>query len=232
MADYIEYVQLGVGSEPLPIRDPNAARAGYGFGEKAVNITELVYTRPTTDAELSDTLEAVYATMDSNGCIFVQWKGYPTDPTSSSHSWFGILSKSSANNGNIVAWSAFNFCTRIIKVKNSTWQDMEYIDPPMKFNTPYRTTERFKNKPVYTMLLDFGTSANQKSIGINLKIDTYMIIRYAATLDGEPLPYHYTDTSQDSWVRVYLGSTAYNAMLHTPYTGLSNAHVQIWYCEK
>lgn len=115
---------------------------------------------------------------------------------------------------------------------SGTWDEWGWVNPPMEFNTPYRTTERFLGKPVYTMLLDFGESANQKAIGINLRKDSYMIIRSAATFDGEPLPYHYIDNSTDSWVRIYSGSTSYNAMLHTPYTGLGNAHLQIWYCEK
>ena len=112
------------------------------------------------------------------------------------------------------------------------WSGVEWENPPLAIGQGYCTTERYAGKPVYTMLLDFGTAADQKAIGIDLNIDAYQIIRYAGVLNGTPLPYHYTDTSQDAWMRVYAGSTVYNAALHIPAAdaGLGGTYLQIWYC--
>lgn len=55
-----------------------------------------------------------------------------------------------------------------VRVKqNGTWSDWEWVNPPMVVNTVYRTTERYKNKPVYAKLVDFGTLPNNdlKNVG-------------------------------------------------------------------
>lgn len=118
---------------------------------------------------------------------------------------------------------------------NGTWSEWECDNPPMVAGVEYRTTERYNGKPVYTMLLDFGTSADQKVLGINLNKDTYQIIRYAGTMNGTPLPYDWTDNTYGIWFRIYTGSTTYNAMLHlrsTTHANQPNTYLQIWYCEK
>lgn len=43
------------------------------------------------------------------------------------------------------------------------WQEWEYVNPPMKLGTEYRTTERWQGKAVYTMLVDIGLLPNASS---------------------------------------------------------------------
>ena len=49
--------------------------------------------------------------------------------------------------------------------KIGTW---EYVNPPMQLGVEYRTTERYRGKPVYQKLIDFGALPNktQKSVSI------------------------------------------------------------------
>lgn len=45
---------------------------------------------------------------------------------------------------------------RTKKSANNDWSPWEYINPPMKLNTEYRTTERYLGKPVYVKTVDCG----------------------------------------------------------------------------
>lgn len=48
------------------------------------------------------------------------------------------------------------------------WGPIEWGNPPMLIGEEYRTTERYQGKPVYTMLVDFGSFPNstQKDVAI------------------------------------------------------------------
>ena len=50
----------------------------------------------------------------------------------------------------------------------ATWSEWEYVNPPMQLGVEYRTTERYRGKPVYQKLIDFGALPNktQKSVSI------------------------------------------------------------------
>ena len=50
--------------------------------------------------------------------------------------------------------------TRIKIETESAWRDWEWVNPPMVVGTEYRTTERYKGKPVYCKLVDFGKLPN------------------------------------------------------------------------
>ena len=56
-----------------------------------------------------------------------------------------------------------------MRTKNiAGWTPWEYLNPPMKLGVEYRTTERYRGKPVYQKLIDFGALPNktQKSVSI------------------------------------------------------------------
>ena len=50
----------------------------------------------------------------------------------------------------------------------TSWSDWEWVNPPMQLGVEYRTTERYRGKPVYQKLIDFGALPNntQKSVSI------------------------------------------------------------------
>lgn len=137
-----------------------AAPSGYGYGGTAISLKN---SRVETDAELETLLQSVYGAMSATTTKLVYWSGYPS---ATSHGWFGILSKSSDNNGGIKAWSANLAGSLIFKVKFSgTWQPLEWQNPPMALGEEYRTTERYNGKAVYAKYLDLGTlpSSGNKS---------------------------------------------------------------------
>ena len=49
---------------------------------------------------------------------------------------------------------------------DGSWGEWEYINPPMELGVEYRTTERYKGKPVYTKAVDCGYMTNGKTIEI------------------------------------------------------------------
>lgn len=106
-------------------------------------------SRIENDEGLHAKLETIYGDMADSSTKMIYWFGFPSETT---HGWFGILSKSSANNGSIVAWSANLQGSAIFKTKFSgSWQPLEWKNPPMVANTEYRTTERINGKAVYKM---------------------------------------------------------------------------------
>ena len=111
-------------------------------------------SRVETDAELETLLQTVYSAMSGATAKLVYWTGYPS---ATSHGWFGILSKSSDNNGSIKAWSANLTGSLIFKVKFSgAWKPLEWQNPPMDVDVEYRTTERYQGKPVYVKCISVG----------------------------------------------------------------------------
>ena len=91
-----------------------AAPSGYGYGGSAINLGTIA-----DEEGLTNTLEELYSETASVETKLVYWQGYPS---SSNNGWFGILARSSSNNGDIIASSAYGDGTIIHKVKrNGTW---------------------------------------------------------------------------------------------------------------
>ena len=53
-----------------------------------------------------------------------------------------------------------SWIARIYNDKTAAWGEWEWVNPPMVVGTEYRTTERYKGKPVYCKLVDFGKLPN------------------------------------------------------------------------
>ncbi len=101
------------------------APSGYGYGGNAINLP--ADGRVDSEAELETAMQSVYSKMAATETKFVFWNGYPAGGTSQ-HGWFGILAKSSDNNGGFFGWSACDSGTTIRKVKYSgSWQPLETI---------------------------------------------------------------------------------------------------------
>lgn len=49
---------------------------------------------------------------------------------------------------------------------NGAWKEWEWVDPPLRIGTEYRTTERYNNKPVYYKLWQYGNLPNTTSLDI------------------------------------------------------------------
>ncbi|MBR4077574.1 MAG: hypothetical protein IKK17_03105, partial [Oscillospiraceae bacterium] len=99
---------------------------------------------------LETALEEMFSAMESVSTKLITY----TDSTG--WRWFGILSKSSANNGAFVAHSAVYSGTKIIKTKyRGTWLPLEWENPPMLPGVEYRTIERWDDKPVYRKAVQY-----------------------------------------------------------------------------
>ena len=78
--------------------------------------------------------------------------------------------------------------------QNSEWKPWEYVNPPTTIGVEYRTTERYKGKPVYIKAVDTGTLPNAtfKSVAASFP-NANAIVDYGgeAYQDGDhfiPLP--------------------------------------------
>lgn len=101
------------------------APGGYGYGGYAIALP--ADGRTDSEAELETALVEIYGTMKDTETKLVYWNGYPAAGTST-HGWFGILVRSSINNGGFFGWSAYDSGTTIRKVKYSgTWQPLEIM---------------------------------------------------------------------------------------------------------
>ena len=92
---------------------------------------------------------------------------------------------------------------------NGVWQPWEWINPPMKPDVEYRTTERFNGKPVYTKVITYINSEIGSSNGVtDVEIphnisDFNSIVRCNATCSGTfTLPYMYGANSNTSVYQV------------------------------
>ena len=125
-----------------------AAPSGYGYGGLAIQLGVIA-----NETALETALSSVYDKMEPVETKLVTY----VDRTA--WRWFGILSKSSENNGSLIAHSAYGGGTNIVKTKNSgSWLPAEWDNPPMAAGAEYRTTERWNGKPVYKKLIEYTNS--------------------------------------------------------------------------
>lgn len=75
---------------------------------------------------------------------------------------------------------------------SGTWQPWECINPPMTVVTEYRTTERYKGKPVYAQRIDFGAMPNTSSKMVfftsSSNIDRVLSVTGSSSI-GDTIPY-------------------------------------------
>lgn len=175
MADYIEYIQLGVGSEAIPIRDPNAAPKGYGLGGMCASIDSVL-------------------NISANG-----WYLTNVD-TPSENAWYLCIARCTNDGGDIIvdAWRYGGTYHAIRTKSNGTWNDWEWDTHPMTTGNEYRTTERWRGKAVYAKVIALGSLPNAATTSVSHGVSATNILRYVATLsDGKALPYCYSNTRVD-----------------------------------
>ena len=84
---------------------------------------------------------------------------------------------------------------------DGAWQPWEWVNPPMKIGVEYRTTERFKDKPVYRKIVAYNLSATTNTDfsvphGIS-NFDT--LVRQTASV-GAGIPLPYTHNGNTTWL--------------------------------
>ena len=167
------------------------ALAGYGYGGTPVMLSSALLR---SDDELNTAIEAIYSTMSNRETKLICFIGYPDN---SDYSWFGILSRSTANYGSMFAHSSYNYGKMISKAKmNGEWRPLEWEQPPMVAGTEYRTTERYMSKPVYVKLVDFGNLPNStyKQVAFG-DSSCHAISCVGVSSGGDVLPWNNNDST-------------------------------------
>lgn len=114
--------------------------------------------------------------------------------------------------------------------KSGVWSEWEWRNPPMAVGVEYRTTKRFKGKPVYTILMELGQLPSNSTKAVDLPCE-YGDVGDVVSMDGcvyneatlETFPLSgYTDMSiyvQDCTVHInHNGSSNYNCRAILEYT--------------
>ena len=203
------------------------APSGYGYGGLSVRISGSVIFR--SESELEDAIESVFSTLANGETKLIRFVGYPDN---GDYSWFGILSKSSANYGSLFAHSAYNRGQMISKAKiGGVWEPLEWYNPPMVLGVEYRTTERWNGNPVYTMLINCGTMPTAgATIRTELPSSIYghidrMLRASGSDSDGNTIPY--------SWQGEYITEVSANRSAIYIYAkddySSNTAYVRVWY---
>ena len=71
------------------------------------------------------------------------------------------------------------------------WDSWEYVNPPMEYGVEYRTTERYKGYPVYTVTLNLGYTRDSgyyrvSAPGVEIEYPNFTVIDISTVcLDGE-----------------------------------------------
>lgn len=103
----------------------------------------------------------------------------------------------------------------------------EWINPPSVLNTEYRTTERWNDKPVYTMLMDCGEAADKKTITMPSGVSG--IIRFAGKIGGSVVPQANNNDWNNEWsAQIAVSTVSSTIRCGSSLTGFQT-YLQIWY---
>jgi hypothetical protein len=106
----------------------------------------------------------------------------------------------------------------------------EWLNPPMKEGVAYRTTERFDGRPVFTAVVNCGTTANGKTVSLaDYSIATPLRLTGVMSSIGRTIPYGTQGNESD--VHCYIGDNAIKFVCGETYSGKA-ALVQIWYTKR
>lgn len=173
------------GNVPLTAKNIGAASEGYGLGE---------YAR--------------VAGTDLNSNIFGGWYVFLSSAINTPFESGKLLVIPYSSNSNYTTQIAFSTdAYRSIAVRscsNGTWGPWEWINPPMLLGLEYRTTERYKGKPVYSKYLSLGSWADKKTVEHGIE-NIQNVVRYQAFSGGAIVPNIYNHDLSDNWCR-YIGS--------------------------
>lgn len=77
-------------------------------------------------------------------------------------------------------------------LNNNAWIPEEWVNPPMLSGVEYRTTERWKGKPVYKQLINAGALPAATSLGVSIPtsgtIENILSARGATTISNRVIP--------------------------------------------
>ena len=101
----------------------------------------------------------------------------------SDNKYIGTLWKYTPNYGVLEASNYMGYSARKC-FKGGNWLPWEWINPPMEVGVEYRTTERYKDKPVYVKLVNFGTLPNTSATSVSIGKSLTMVSTEGMTYNG------------------------------------------------
>lgn len=104
-----------------------------------------------------------------------------------------------------------------IPVGESLITMMEFLNPPMEMGVEYRTTKRYKGKPVYTQLMNWGAAPAKgeiKTVAVPQNSSNQRLIHAELTYYGITFP-RYDDTG-NLVMYIYTGQGAGYWYIHSP----------------
>jgi hypothetical protein len=125
-----------------------------------------------------------------------------------------------------------------IDSNQDTFEEWEWVNPPMIPNTEYKTTERWNKKPVYTALIDCGTcpSASIKTVAHGKSVGRILKVHASLSASGITAPYFNADNYSSANNYLDVTATATNVLVKSTTTGWASSGytvtAQIWYVNR
>ena len=165
----------------------NKAPAGYGLGGAAKYLT--------ADDDLNNIWQAGWYCWDAppvNCPVFgIEGYGYVT------YSMMLVLNKGGNYvSGQVIYAPSGEVLQRMYNGSLGGWQPWEWVNPPMDLGVEYRTTERYRGKPVYVKLVDCGTIPEQgtyKALVFSSDVNSIISVTAYSPMRGNTLPYYDTN---------------------------------------
>lgn len=209
-------VKIGNVRTPIDYLKQYFAPAGYGLGAAAVLLTS------------KDDVNTIKA----NGWYYWNADNKPANvPTSPSTGYLQAMRVWTTAGGTCIqelvdiSGSTYQGCKMQRTIYGTTVFEWEWVNPPMMASYEFRTTERFRGLPVYTMLVECGTTV----AGTTQKANPFegLPIRYTACAGGVVSPYRPNDGDTYRF-EVFVDGTNITLTVGSSEAG-KPAYVQVWY---
>lgn len=165
-------VKIGNVFPPAEYLLKHCAPAGYGLGADGRSISD-------------------FDLIDFNG-FFISagntLNGPPSGNGTYNYGW-GFASVRYENFVEVTYYPSLSVDMRCRRRKtNGVWGEWEYENPPMKEAVEYRTTEHYKEKPVYVCLVNAGAYPETDLKNFKTSIEATEIVRFSAASGYYSLP--------------------------------------------
>lgn len=208
---------------PLPVTSGGTGAATAAGARNAIGAAPAALTGSKlwvdTAEALEEQLKAVYQDMEEMSSRFVV--GVINGKVYDIRLW-----RANASYGTVEISSYDGYSHRKRIISEGIWQPWEYLCPPMDLGTEYRTTERWRQKPVYTKLVDFGTLPNAGTKNLPHGIAATRILRAEGQAsDGQVIP---SGSAGFSMIALRAGLTQIEICTDHDCSA-KTAAVQLWY---
>ena len=192
---------------------------------------KLTYSDPETGGDRQVTPEQVGAApagygFGENAAKAMNWNNHyrsgvykeKTNSPDGAKIWYGISCVSHYGESANIAFnpdSTNGFTMALRHQKSGTFEEWEYVNPPMVEGVEYRTSERFNGKPVYAKLISVGyLPASRLSKWVTVSEDRVDVIEIKGFMTRDdnagyfPIPSNHDNNDETS---VYIAYAAYIA---------------------